>query len=165
MEKYLSKMLINRPLVFLCGVAIPDNQDMEKRDRRLILKKEITERTKQLDNNKNITYQVMPIIVDYILNDKVTKGMSMSLLEEIVSAISYKTYIFLDSMATSYELGLFTNSNTTNDVRVLVGKGYKTRSNCQIGVYIQKAHKEFIEYTVEYNEKGFSYFFNQKVTN
>ena len=163
MEKFLSKMLINRPLVFLCGVAIPNNPEAEKRDRRLILKKEITNRTKIIDNNKNIIYQVMPIIVDFILNDKVTKGMSMSLLEEIVSAISCKTYIFLDSMATSYELGLFTNSNTANDVRVLVGKGYKTRANCQIGVYIQKAHKDFVEYTVEYNEKGFSYFFNDQI--
>lgn len=165
MAKYLYKLAIERPLVFLCGVGLSNNNELRKKDRRLILKNYIIEKSIVRDESNKIKYQVMPIIVDEIFQDEDVEKqkLSISLLEEIVSAISFKTYIFLDTMSTSYELGLFTNSKSNNDVTLFVDEGYRNRISCPVGDYIIKANKHFFEYPAFYNERAHIFFINDEI--
>lgn len=54
MAKYLLKLAIERPLVFLCGVAIPmpDKKEERNKDRRLILDKYIIDKSQKRDVNE-----------------------------------------------------------------------------------------------------------------
>lgn len=150
---------MRRPLVFLCGPAYQkDNPD----DRRNILKRYINKEWRR--NIENDYVHAIPVIVDdFFKPEEVRKaGLSIqiNIIEEIISNIAYKTYIFLDTMSTSYELGQFTNfAYNTENVSVFVDKQYKTRNNNFIGEYIQDSFaNKFIEYDAVYNNRGHIFF-------
>lgn len=110
---------IKRPLVFLCGPAISVSSLNE---RRTLLHKYIITQFQEKNLNEEIIYQPIPVIVDDILNSPEIKknNLVLSLLEEIISSISFKTYIFLDTISTAMELGLFSSSSSRNKVKVFI---------------------------------------------
>lgn len=135
--RYLKKIVINRPMLFLCG---PFNDENNKKDRRNIL-------AKYISNFESDLIKPFPIIVDNLFNDdeEIKKeNLNIGLLEELVSNLAFKTYIFLDTMSTSYELGLFSNSKQQNKVSVLLEQNFKDRNNCYIGEYIKKSQNKNI---------------------
>ena len=105
---------INRPPIFLCGPALPTEKN--KPDRRLLLSDYI------IKNSQTRKFNPIPIIIDPIIEpDRVKKlGLNLSLMEEIISAFSFQTYIFLDTISTGMELGLFSNSSAQNDITVFL---------------------------------------------
>lgn len=143
MEK---KFVIDRPLVFLCG---PLYNPKDKYDRRNILFDEIC----SLSHTKKdlVFFQIIPVIVDTLFDqDFVSKNsLSYKFLEEIIANISFRTYIFLDTLSTSYELGLFDNSITNLKPISLVESGFKKRVNNPVGDYIQLSmgKERIIEYS------------------
>ena len=132
MGKYFSDIQIRRPLVFLCGPFVNDD---DFRDRRNILQKYISSNHKQKDEQENI-YQPIPIIIDKILNSDyiISNKLSLWLIEEMIASISFKTYIFLDTMSTSAELGLFSNSSTGNKITIFI----PTKKIVHIGSFIKE---------------------------
>ena len=153
---FISFLDLRRPLVFLCGPAIHD----ETTDRRCILKKYINREWKRINVIDNKDYvNAYPFIVDSLFNpDEINaKGLDIKInvVEEIISNIAYKTYIFLDTMSTSYELGQFTNyAYDKNDVTVFLDRGYQDRVNNVVGEYINKSlsHK-YVLYDATYNNR------------
>ena len=156
---FISYLDLRRPLVFLCGPAYSTS----KTDRRYILQRYINSKWKLIDDDKNYV-NAFPIIVDGIfVPNKIREennSIKINILEEIVANISYRTYIFLDTLSTSYELGQFTNlAYRRNSVSIFVDKLYKERINNSIGDYISASFEdEFIEYDASYNNKGYIYF-------
>ena len=67
-------------------------------------------------------YKCLPLIIDNFLTpDNIGDDtISILLLEEIFAGISFKTYIFLDTMSSAVELGLFTNNVYNNSISVFV---------------------------------------------
>ena len=118
------KIKIDKPIVFLCG---PYYNDSDKSDRRKILQDFfLTE----------FPNHCLPLIIDDFLTKENIgdNSISIQLLEEIFAGISQKTYIFLDTMSSAVELGLFTNSAYNNSICVLVP--YERERNCgNIGVF------------------------------
>lgn len=158
--KYLQSFTISRPLLFLCGPAIPKKADERKKDRRVILSKAIF-------NFGDGQFNPLPLVVDDLFSDEpdgyISKfNLNIGLLEEIVANLSYRTYIFLDTMSTSYELGLFSNSKQRNNVVMLLDNEFSKRINCSVGEYITKATKSsvstFIQYPGVYNGRGHLFF-------
>ena len=158
--KYLKSFTISRPLLFLCGPAIPREETAHKKDRRVILSKAIY-------NLRDKEFHPLPIVVDDLFSDEPEKNISnnnlnVGLLEEIVANLSYRTYIFLDTMSTSYELGLFSNSKQRNNVVILLDDEFRQRINCSVGEYITKATESrvstFIQYPGIYNGRGHLFF-------
>ena len=142
---------IERPFYFLCG---PNIKNSKKRN---VL---ATFLRKQYQNK---VIRPFPIIVDEIFDSPIIKDykLDLVLLEEIVAATSLKTYIFLDSLSTAYELGLFKNSKSNNSVRILVESSFKKRKRREIGEYILKSigKDNFIKYQAENSgEKKLEYF-------
>ena len=123
---------IKRPIYFLCG---PFNQQSKK---RTVLSNYLT----SAFNGKEI--RPFPIIVDEIFsNPSIEKyKLPLDLLEEIVAAISFRTYIFLDTLSTAYELGLFRNSKSDNQVIILLENTYLNRERRTVGEYIRKSIKQ-----------------------
>ena len=123
----LERLDISRPIYFLCGPKIHANS------KRMVLHNFL------IENFRNQSVRPFPIIVDDIFNSPLIKKYSLDigLLEEIVSSISHKTYIFLDSLSTAFEYGSFQNSKTQNSVVVLLEKTFKQRKRRQIGEYIE----------------------------
>ena len=118
------KIKIDKPIVFLCG---PYYNDSDKSDRRKILQDFFL---------KEFPNHCLPLIIDDFLTKENIGDTSVSiqLLEEIFAGISQKTYIFLDTMSSAVELGLFTNSAYNNSICVLVP--YERERNCgNIGVF------------------------------
>lgn len=118
------KIKIDKPIVFLCG---PYYNDYDKSDRRKIL------RDFFLTKFPN---HCLPLIIDDFLTKENIgdNSVSIQLLEEIFAGISQKTYIFLDTMSSAVELGLFTNSAYNNSICVLVP--CERERNCgNIGVF------------------------------
>lgn len=100
MYKYLYKSIsVERPIIFLCGPYFDKNNPS---DRRTIL----YEYLKEIFND-----QVISLIIDDFLTFENIQdpNINVQLLEEIFAAISNCTYIFLDSMSSASELGLFAN--------------------------------------------------------
>lgn len=120
---------IERPLYFLCG------PDINKSQKRNVLSSFLKKKF------ENQTIRPFPIIVDRIFEPTIITRykLDLVLLEEIVAATSLKTYIFLDSLSTAYELGLFKNSRSKNSVRLLVEETYAQRERRTIGEYILKS--------------------------
>lgn len=150
---YTTKIKINRPLILLCGCS---SGEEDTKDRRRITRKYIAKYRRASDGLIPI-----PFIVDDIINEKVRKetGIDIALVEEILSAISYRTYIYLDTMSTGYELGQFFNSKTNNNIRVFVDDQSEQRQHCPIGQYIKLATQNcFNEYKGEYDSKAYIYF-------
>ena len=117
------KIKIERPIVFLCG---PYYKSGDVSDRRRILNKVL------LDE-----YKCLPLIIDNFLTpDNIGDDtISIQLLEEIFAGISFKTYIFLDTMSSAVELGLFTNNVYNNSISVFVP--HLEDRNCgTIGVFV-----------------------------
>lgn len=128
---------IKRPLVFLCGPAITPSSVNE---RRTILHKYIITQFQEKDSKGDIIYQPIPVIVDDILSspDINKNNLMLSLLEEIVSSISFKTYIFLDTISTAMELGLFSSSGSRNKVKVFIPESYcdTQKGRAEIGEFV-----------------------------
>lgn len=118
------KIKIDKPIVFLCG---PYYNDSDKSDRRKILQDFFLAK---------FPNHCLPLIIDDFLTKENIgdDSISIQLLEEIFAGISHKTYIFLDTMSSAVELGLFTNSAYNNSLCVLIP--YEKERNCDtIGVF------------------------------
>lgn len=118
------KIKIDKPIIFLCG---PYYNESDKSDRRKILQDFFL---------KKYPNHCMPLIIDDFLTKENIgdDSVSIQLLEEIFAGISYKTYIFLDTMSSAVELGLFTNSAYNNSLYVLIP--HEKERNCgTIGVF------------------------------
>lgn len=152
---------IERPFYFLCG---PNVELCKKRDVLLsFLKKKYVKKP----------IRPYPIIVDKILSTPLIDEyhLDLVLLEEIVAAISLRTYIFLDSLSTAYELGLFKNSKSNNNVRILVESTFGERKRRDVGIYIKKSidkgnflHYEATSLSKEEEEKEHFEFKDGKVS-
>lgn len=148
---------IQRPLFFLCG---PYFDETDKRDRRKILRDYIN--SNEISKEK---YQPIPFIVDPLFDDNTIKkyNLNLSLVEEIIANVAHKTYIFLDTLSTATELGLFMNNSANNEVQILIPKGVKVGEFIRLSV---ETRGEFVK-TIEYNffteeEKDKKhYFFNE----
>jgi len=154
---FISRLDLRRPLVFLCGPAINN----ESTDRRLFLKRYINKEWKRIDETNPLAYiNAYPFIVDSLFNsDEIKeKGLKIKInvIEEIITNIAYKTYIFLDTMSTSYELGQFTNyAYDTNDVAIFLDKSYENRINNGIGEYISRSlNNKFVLYDAIYDNRA-----------
>ena len=103
---------IYRPLVFLCGPYY--NKDNPLNRRKILFDYIRSKRETIILGEKNkFVFSLVPVIVDEIFSDNKLiddLGLNLKELEEIVANISYRTYIFLDSMSTSFEYGLFGNT-------------------------------------------------------
>ncbi len=152
---------ISRPLFFLCGPAfkrINGKDSIEETKLKIKQEKKENRRSilqKHISKMKDGEFKPLPIIVDELFNndEEIEKyKLNVDMLEEIVSNISAKTYIFLDTMATSYELGLFTNTKQSNNVSILLDSNYERRNNCNVSEYILKAvdKKYIIQYEAKY---------------
>lgn len=149
----------------MCGPSPGD----EKKDRRKILRKWINDNW--VEKNANSFRQrthAFPIIIDELLKESVIKekGLTINLVEEILSRCAYRTYIFLDTMSTGYEFGEFTNfAFGQNSVRVFLDKEYTSRVNCPIGAYLEMAMKCKTDYEAHYNGRGHIFFKNDVLPN
>ena len=118
------KIKIEKPIVFLCG---PYYNDSDKSDRRKILQDFFL---------SSFPNQCLPLIIDdFLTRENIgDDSVSIQLLEEIFAGISHKTYIFLDTMSSAVELGLFTNSAFNNSLYVMLP--YEEERFCgSIGVF------------------------------
>jgi len=125
MYGYTPEEIINlRPLVFLCG---PFYDSKDRRDRRTILRKYLS--NYQFDiryEGKRYGIQPFALIIDNVFNnEELEKKQNITLIEEIVAACAYKNYIFVDTMSTTLELGLFPNSYSQNKTTALLPKDYE----------------------------------------
>lgn len=158
---FISYLDIRRPLVFLCGPAYDENNPS---DRRLILRGYINSKWNRSEKDKKDYINAFPIIVDnFFKPDEIrSEGLNIriNVIEEIISNIAYKTYIFLDTMSTSYELGQFTNfAYNSENVSVFIDKQYKNRISNSIGNYIKESfQKNFVEYSAAYDSRGNIFF-------
>lgn len=163
--RYIEKLSVSRPLVFLCG---PYYDPKNPKDRRLILRnwidKNWTERGAPTSGDKIHAY---PIVIDDLLNVSTiaSRGLKVNLVEEILSRCAYRTYIFLDTMSTSYEFGEFTNyAFGEHAVRVFLDEEYASRINCPIGDYLKLSIGNGLNtYVANYNAKGYLFFPNDKL--
>ena len=115
---------IKRPLVFLCGPYYED----KKYDRRKILKDFL-----------NCEDKAIPIIVDKFLDKKKINDdtVNIDLIEEICAAVSYKTYIFLDTFSSVAELGMFCSSVYKNEIDIFIPKKTDIVNN-NIGYFVNE---------------------------
>lgn len=120
----LSNKIINiRPLVFLCGPLIDEK---DKKDRRNILRKYFNDFKIDI-YYKSSSFEIKPfaLVIDKLFDNKnFEEKINITLLEEIVASCAFKNYIFLDTMSTSLELGLFSNSYTQNKTTALLPRDY-----------------------------------------
>lgn len=125
MTNMIPEEIINlRPLVFLCG---PLYDSSDNKDRRKILKKFLLG-YKQIISYNHRTYVIEPfaLVIDNLFNNvDLEKNQNITLIEEVVAACAYKSYIFVDTMSTALELGLFANSYSQNKTTALLPKDYE----------------------------------------
>ena len=135
------KIKITKPILFLCG---PYYNDKNKSDRRKILQKFLLndvpkeEQKAGSASGKNNPRRCLPLIIDDFLTRENLGDASISiqLLEEIFAGIAYKTFIFLDTMSSAVELGLFANSSCNNSIYTLLP--FEKDRNCGgIGVFVK----------------------------
>lgn len=118
------KIKVDKPIIFLCG---PYYNDSDKSDRRKILQDFFLTK---------FPNHCLPLIIDDFLTKENIgdDSVSIQLLEEIFAGISHKTYIFLDTMSSAVELGLFTNSAYNNSLYVFIP--HEKERNCgTVGVF------------------------------
>lgn len=120
------ELVIDRPIVFLCGPYYDGKNDS---DRRALLRKYLLE---DLGGN------VLPLIIDDFLSTENLKGfqLKLPLLEEILARISRKTLIFLDTISAASEMGLFMNHAFKNKSLVLLPKESDIVEN-HVGIFAQ----------------------------
>lgn len=136
------KIKITKPIIFLCG---PFYHDSDKSDRRKILQnfllKELCNPDIGIDQDeiKENSQRCLPLIIDDFLTKKNLDDDSISIqfLEEIFAGISYKTFIFLDTMSSAVELGLFANNACNNSIYVLIPHD-KERNCGSIGMFVKE---------------------------
>lgn len=121
------EVLIKRPIIFLCG---PYFKKGNKSDRRYLLRKCF---------RKHYGDSVLPLIIDDFLTEDNIKDprINIQLLEEIFAIISYKTYIFLDTLSAASELGLFMNHAFANNVVAYVPKESDVLNKSNIGYFVK----------------------------
>lgn len=84
--------------------------------------------------------KVIPLIIDdFLVQENIQdNSISIQMLEEIFANISYRTYIFLDTMSSAVELGLFTNNAYHNSIYIFIP--HEKDRNCgNIGQFTQKS--------------------------
>ncbi len=123
-----SEIHLKRAMVFLCG---PYFEDSNKSDRRSILKDFLID---------NYSHNIIPLIIDDFLTKENIDDPSINvqLLEEIFAAVSGKTYIFLDTISTAAELGLFTNSSFQHKVQVFLPKESDILEKSNVGYFVRE---------------------------
>jgi hypothetical protein len=162
----LSKLNILRPLFFLCGPAtpkkesFPTTEDFEKarnKDRRYHLRDYLI---KKRDTSKN--FRPIPVILDDAFS-KAASVYNLALIEEILAAIAFKTYVFLDTMSTGYELGFFTHHRSADDVMTFLDEDYRQRERCPVGSFIDQtlSEKRKTLYKGAYDCNGYLSFFEK----
>lgn len=121
------EVLIKRPIIFLCG---PYFKRGNKSDRRYLLRKCF----KELYGDG-----VLPLIIDDFLTEDNIKdsNINIQLLEEIFATISYKTYIFLDTLSAASELGLFMNHAFANSVVAYIPKESDVLNKSNVGYFVK----------------------------
>lgn len=135
----LDKIKITRPILFLCG---PYYQKSNESDRRLILQENIY----QIHHNK-----FLPLVIDDFLTEDNIKDdkISIQLMEEICAAVSAQTYIFLDTMSSAAELGIFANSAFFNKIKVYIPKISDIYNKKNVGYFVRdvvlKKHLDRVE--------------------
>ena len=124
--KLLEKITIKRPIVFLCGPYYNKKSDG---DRRKILKE-------YLNNQKP---SCLPLIIDdFMSEDKIKDStINVQLMEEIFAAVSYRTYIFLDTISTAAELGIFANSAYSNFLKIYLPKYDDIYNKSNVGYFVR----------------------------
>ena len=124
----LDKIKIDRPIVFLCG---PYYKKDDEGDRRRILKSEIMAK---YHNN------ILPLIIDdfLTLENIDDPQISLQLMEEICADISVKTYIFLDTLSSAAELGMFASSAYGNKIQVLIPKADDIYNKGNVGFFVKE---------------------------
>ena len=130
------KFHIYRPLVFLCG---PNYKENDSNDRRNVLFNYINNKKEAINiDESKPNFALIPVIVDKIFNKNSYEHLELDpkTLEEIVAAISYRTYIFLDSLSTSFEYGLFDNSLHKNRSVIFLEKHFDERKRRAVGQYL-----------------------------
>ncbi len=134
-DKYINDYIsISRPLYFLCG---PFFNEGSKSDRRRILRDFI-------ENNGDINgVHPFPLIIDYFLAEEsfITNKISIQLMEEILAKVSSKTLILLDTISTSAEYGMFTNTQTNNFTYTLTPYKEDVIKD-PVGYYVKKSIEE-----------------------
>lgn len=125
MIRFLPESIINaRPLVFLCG---PFYDEQDTRDRRRILRISLGNIATNYGKTSVIPFA---LIIDNLITTVRTGGSSvpdyikLSLLEEIIASCAYKNYVFVDTMSTALELGLFSNSLSQNSTTAFLPSDY-----------------------------------------
>lgn len=164
---FIDRLIISRPLVFLCG-PYTNLKDPNPRDRRIILRKWINSNWissgVRTSGDKIHAY---PIIIDAILDadTQKAKNLKANLSEEILAQVAYRTYIFLDTMSTSYEFGEFTNyALGDNSVQVFLDDEYESRVKCPVNEYLKTSvSHRLTTYKAEYNGQGYIFFPKNKV--
>ena len=127
---------VYRPLIFLCG---PKYDATNPHDRRKVLFDYIRLKSEPLFKGKKTKFALVPVIVDQIFSDNLTivkYNLDLRILEEFIASISYQTYIFLDSLSTSFEYGLFDNGIKNNKSVVLLEDDYDQRDRRGVGDYL-----------------------------
>lgn len=121
------RILVKRPIVFLCG---PYYQKTDKSDRRNIMRSCFRD---------NYGDNVLPLIIDDFLTEENIKDstVNIQLLEEIFAAISFKTYIFLDTLSAASELGLFMNHAFNNKVVAYIPKESDILNKKNVGYFVK----------------------------
>ena len=150
-----NKLSIYRPLVFLCGPAV--NKANKMADRRVLLSNYLLTKVQNISVGKHdIPFYMIPI-VDDILDENFMNAHDLEYkrVEEIIAIISQRTYIFLDSLSTSYELGLFDSTLSRNITTVFLEKTYPKRKRRTVGEYILKSvsPKNIVCYDFSYEDK------------
>ncbi len=150
------KISIYRPLVFLCGPAI--DKDHKADDRRSIVSKYLFNKIQNISVDKSeIPFYMIPVIVDDVLDETFMADhcLEYKKVEEIIALISQRTYVFLDSLSTSYELGLFDSTLSKNKTVVFLEKTFPNRERRAVGEYILKSvpHNKLICYDSIYKDE------------
>lgn len=146
----------------MCGPAI--SKEHKDEDRRVLIFNKLLKMHAYISTDKyqKSHFYTIPVIVDDVLDDKymTQHKLEYKTVEEIISVISQKTYIFLDSLSSTYELGLFDNSLSKSTVSLFLEKDHNSkRHQRKVGEYILRSIKEdrIIEYDAVYDANGKEY--------
>lgn len=81
----------------------------------------------------------MPLVVDdFLTKESMGQEISIQIMEEICAAISLQTYIFLDTISSAAELGIFVNSAFFNKVKVFVPKINDIYNKGNVGFFVKE---------------------------
>lgn len=142
----LDKITIDRPIIFLCG---PNYEKKNPSDRRVILQKYISNEF----NNKYLPLVVDDFLIKNNINDS---NISIQLMEEICAAVAVRTYIFLDTMSSATELGIFANSSFSNKITAFIPKKKDIYNRGNVGYFVKdivlKNHPDQVM-TLEYRPR------------